>query len=317
MVAGPPEDNVRVTANRIGFGVLLPTFETGDGPPPLVAGARRAEELGFDAVWAGDHLLSPAPVLDSLCALSAAAAVTARVELGLGVLQLGLRQPAWAAKQLATIDALAPGRLRLGVGVGGEFPEEFTASGTDIGSRGARLDEMMSVLPALLRGEAVDHDGPLAPVRVKPGLRPPVAALPAVAVGGRSDAALARAARYGDQWLAMWTSPATLARRAARLAELADSCGRPVPGITLLIITCVDNDRSKARDAAETLISRQYGMPFSAVARWTACGPAEAVAQTLSEYADAGVTEFVFMPAGDPLAQYERLASMVEAEARR
>ncbi|HVT66633.1 MAG TPA: LLM class flavin-dependent oxidoreductase, partial [Trebonia sp.] len=157
----------------IKFGVLLPTFETGDGAPPLVAGARRAEELGFDGVWAGDHLLSPAPVLDSLCALSAAAAVTGRVELGLSVLQLGLRPPAWAAKQLATVDALAPGRLRLGIGVGGEFPEEFTASGTDIRTRGARLDEIMSVLPALLRGEAVSHAGPLVPVDVKPGLRPP------------------------------------------------------------------------------------------------------------------------------------------------
>ncbi len=279
----------------------------------MVAGARRAEDLGFDGLWAGDHLLAPAPVLDSLCALSAAAAVTERIELGISVLQLGLRQPAWAAKQLATIDALAPGRLRLGVGVGGEFPAEFTAAGVDIRTRGARLDEIMSVLPALLGGEAVGHAGPLAAVRVEPGLRPAVGTLPPVAVGGRSDAALARAARYGDQWLSMWTSPATLARRAARLAGLAADLGRPVPGITLLIAASIDDDRSAAMAAAAALIRRQYRMPFEKVDKWTAYGPAAAVTGKLAEYVAAGVTEFVFMPAGDPLVQYERLAGVREA----
>jgi alkanesulfonate monooxygenase SsuD/methylene tetrahydromethanopterin reductase-like flavin-dependent oxidoreductase (luciferase family) len=302
-----------MAVNGIKFGVLLPTFGTGDGMPPLVAGARRAEELGFDGLWAGDHLLSPAPVLDSLCALSAAAAVTTRIELGLGVLQIGLRHPAWAAKQLATIDALAPGRLRLGVGVGGEFPEEFAAAGAELRTRGARLDEIMSLLPALLRGEAVRRDGPLVPVDVLPGLRPAVSGLPPVAVGGRSDAALERAARYGDQWLSMWSSPATLQRRAARLAELAAECGRPVPGVTLLITACVDDDPAAARSSAADLISRQYRMPFEKVDKWTAYGPRADVAGMLTQYVDAGVTEFVFMPAGDALEQYERLASVREA----
>lgn len=297
----------------IKWGVLLPTFGIGDGSPPLVAGARLAEGLGFDGVWAGDHLLSPAPVLDSLCALAAAAAVTERVELGIGVLQLGLRQPAWAAKQLTTIDALAPGRLRLGVGVGGEFPEEFTAAGADIRTRGARLDELMEFFPALLRSETVSHDGPLLASHVRPALRPGVARLPPIAVGGRSDAALRRAARYGDQWLCMWTSPATLPRRAARLAELAVDCGRPAPGITLLVTVSVDDDPSVARENAAALIDHQYRMPFSMVEKWTLSGHATAVARMLTEYIGAGVTEFVLMPAGDPLAQYERLADVREA----
>ena len=87
------------------------------------------------------------------------------------------------------------------------------------------------MLPALLRGEAVGQ-----PVPVAPGLRPAVTRLPPLAVGGRSDAAaLMRAARYGDQWLSMWRSPATITRRAARLAELAAACGRPAPAVTLLI----------------------------------------------------------------------------------
>lgn len=292
------------------WGVLLPSFSAGDVHPPLVAAARRAEELGFDGVWAGDHLLCPAPVLDSLCALAAAAAVTERIELGVGVLQLGLRQPVWAAKQLATIDTLAPGRLRLGVGVGGEFPEEFTAAGADPRTRGARLDETMAVLPALLRGEPVSHAGPLVPVEVAPGLRPAVSKLPQIAIGGRSDAAVERAAAYGDQWLAMWTSPATLARRAARLAGLAADRGRTAPGITLLIAASVDDDAGTARANAAALVERQYRMPFATVDKWTAYGPAATVTSMLQEYIGAGVTEFVLMPAGDVLTQYERLAAV-------
>ncbi len=122
--------------------------------------ARLAEQLGFDAVSVGDHLWCPAPVYDAGISLAAAAAVTERVKLGFGVMLLGLREPAWAAKQLITLDALAPGRLVLGVGVGGEFPAEFEAVGLRVSQRGRRLDEALSVLPDLLMGRAVSHAGP-------------------------------------------------------------------------------------------------------------------------------------------------------------
>jgi alkanesulfonate monooxygenase SsuD/methylene tetrahydromethanopterin reductase-like flavin-dependent oxidoreductase (luciferase family) len=291
--------------------VLLPTFDAlGQGRLPVAAAARRAEELGFDAVWAGDHLSSPAPVLDSLCALSAAAAVTSRIELGVSVLQLGLRHPAWAAKQLATIEALAPGRLRLGVGAGGEFAAEFLAAGVPRHTRGQRLDEILRILPALLQGEPVDHPGPLAPVRVS-GLRPAVSSPLPVSVGGRSEAALRRAAQYGDQWLGMWLSAGTVRRCARQLAALAAERGRPVPSIAMLVLVNVNDDAGTARREAADLVQGQYQMPLHRVERWTAYGPPDVVAAMLREYTDAGVTEFVLMPAsGDALGQYGRLASV-------
>ncbi len=190
----------------IRLGINLPTFDPllVGGPPRFVKAAELAEEAGFDAVWVGDHLHMPAPVYDSTVALSAVAATTKRVKLGFGVMLLGLRQPAWVAKQLTTIDALAPGRLLLGVGVGGDFPEEFEALGLSVKRRGRLLDEALAQLPDWLQGHST------------PALAPKISALPPIWVGGRSDAALQRAARVADGWLSTWMSPERMRSRETR-----------------------------------------------------------------------------------------------------
>jgi alkanesulfonate monooxygenase SsuD/methylene tetrahydromethanopterin reductase-like flavin-dependent oxidoreductase (luciferase family) len=294
-------------------GVLLPSFDplrTG-GPPQIVSAARLAEELGFDAVWAGDHLACPAPGLDAPGCLSAAAAVTERIALGFSVMLLGLRAPAWAAKQLATIDALAgPGRLRLGVGVGGEFPAEFEAAGVPVTQRGARLDDALTVLPALLTGRSVDYAGRAQRV-TSPPLEPSMAAPPPVYVGGRGDPALRRAARFGDVWLPMWLSPQKVAERSERLAELAALEGRPCPTTALLILTRIDDDAAHARAQAEAHIAGQYRMTLNAVERWTLLDSIDGAVERLARYAEVGVQEFLLLTLGDdPLTQYERLAAV-------
>src|ERR1019366_2077647 len=180
------------------YGVLLPTFDPlrAGGAWPVAQAARTAEDLGFDAVWTGDHLACPAPGLDAPSCLAAAAAVTVRVSLGFSVMLLALRSPAWAAKQLTTIDALSGGRLVLGVGVGGEFPEEFTAAGVPVAERGRRVDETLSVLPSLLTGRPVKHDGRVLSLDV-PALEPAMARPPPIFLGGRSQRAMRRPVRFG------------------------------------------------------------------------------------------------------------------------
>lgn len=294
-------------------GVLLPSFDplrTGS-PPQIVPAARLAEELGFDAVWAGDHLACPAPGLDAPGCLSAAAAVTERIGLGFSVMLLGLRAPAWAAKQLATIDALAgPGRLRLGVGVGGEFPAEFEAAGVPVTQRGARLDDALTVLPDLLTGRPVDYDGRVQRVTAPP-LEPSMATPPPVYVGGRGEPALTRAARFGDVWLPMWMSPAKVAERSERVAELAALQDRPCPSTALLILTRIDDDAGHARALAEAHIAGQYRMALDVVERWTLLDSIDGAVQRLAEYAEVGVQEFLLLTLGDdPLTQYERLAEV-------
>jgi probable F420-dependent oxidoreductase len=295
-------------------GLLLPTLDPlRTGRPPQVAeAARQAEGLGFDAVWAGDHLACPAPVLDAPTCLAAAAAVTQSVALGLSVMLLALRPPAWAAKQLATIDALSGGRLRLGVGVGGEFPEEFAAAGVPVGERGRRVDETLDVLPDLLAGRPVRRRGRTLDLDV-PALEPAMAAPPPLYVGGRSDHALRRAARHADAWLPMWLSPDAIAERGERLAQLAAEHGRPRPAIALLAGVHVDDDVETARREAAAVLDGQYRLPLQVVERWTALGSAEAVAEHLDAFRAAGVSELVLMPlARDLPAQAERLAQVRE-----
>ncbi len=295
-------------------GLLLPTFDPlrVTRPRDVVATARAAEALGFDGVWVGDHLCSPAPVLDAPTVLAAAAVVTERVTLGLSVMLMGLRSPAWTAKQLATIDALSGGRLLLGVGVGGEFPEEFVAAGVAIRQRGRRLDELLTLLPDLLQGRPVSHHGRALQLEV-PALQPAMPAMPPLFVGGRSEVALRRAARFGDAWLPMWMTPDAIRERSERLAELAQEHGRPRPSLALLIGVHVDDELQRSRVEASAYLRGQYGMPLERVERWSALGEVERVTEHLAEHLTVGVSEFVLMPlAAESLTQVQRLAEVRE-----
>ncbi|HWD75950.1 MAG TPA: LLM class flavin-dependent oxidoreductase [Solirubrobacteraceae bacterium] len=309
--AGPAPANMTVD-DVPRCGILLPNFDatrTG-GPPQVVAAARLAEELSFDAAWVGDHLACPAPGLDAPACLAAAAAVTSRIGLGFSVMLLGLRPPAWTAKQLATIDALSGGRLLLGVGVGGEFPAEFAAAGVPVKQRGARLDESLAVIGDLLTGRPVDHAGRTLTFQ-SPGLEPAMPVPPPIYVGGRGEPALRRAVRHGDMWLPMWLTPERVAERSQMLAELAEEAGRPCPGTALLIGVHIDDDRERARAEAEAHIRGQYGMGLERIERWTLLDSIDGAVEQLDAYRQAGVREFLLMPLGhEPVAQYEPLAEV-------
>ncbi|HEX4009895.1 MAG TPA: LLM class flavin-dependent oxidoreductase [Solirubrobacteraceae bacterium] len=313
--AGPGPDNGALpgdAARAPRVGVLLPSFDalrTGE-PPPVVAAAQLAEELEFDAGWVGDHLSCPAPGLDAPACLAAAAAVTRRIGLGFSVMLLGLRPPAWAAKQLMAIDMLSGGRLLLGVGVGGEFPEEFAAAGVPVRQRGARLDDALHVIRDLVTGQAVDYEGRVQSVH-SPALEPAMAAPPPIYVGGRGEAALQRAARHGDMWLPMWLSPDRIAERSTQLAEFAEQEGRPTPGTALLIGVNIDDDRGRATAQAEAHIRGQYRMGISKIEHWTLLDSIDGAVEQLDAYRQVGVQEFLLMALGsEPLIQYERLAEV-------
>ena len=214
-------------------GVTVPNVhETLAAPETIEAMGRRAEELGFDSVWANDHVVIPAAadgasrepgyaaaygqqrgqaVYDPLVTLAFLAGATSRVLLGTSVYLLPLRHPLVTAKQVATLDSLSGGRVVFGVGVGW-LEGEFAALGVPFRERGARADEAISVLK-LACGDGREDMLP------KPAQRPH----PPLWVGGRSDAARRRAARSGDAW---HPSHLTLAELHAGADELRRECER-------------------------------------------------------------------------------------------
>lgn len=179
----------------------------------LVDTARAADELGFRAIWTSDHLLAPsslpqfARVFEPLTVLSYVAAITSRVLLGTSVLVLPMRSPFVVAKQAATLDLLSGGRLILGIGVG-SFAEEYTNVHADFRTRGSRMDEMIALFRHLWSGDRRPFEG--RHYGFSDGVFEPLpsrgAELPLL-IGGRSDAALARAVRYASYWQTTTATP--------------------------------------------------------------------------------------------------------------
>jgi len=205
--------------------VALSNDESAVEPDLIVAQARRAEQLGYAGVWLPDHLLPPEPygdvyggVYEALMLLSHVAAVTTRVTLGTTVIIVPLREPVLLAKQLATLERLAPGRVVFGVGVGWE-EREFDALGVPFAERGARTDEALGLVQALHRGEAPDGTRFFASAA---GVFEPRPTAPvSIMVGGMTGPAFRRAARVADRWQAFGVSPDEFAIRREKLNSMS------------------------------------------------------------------------------------------------
>jgi len=210
-------------------------------PGLLAALGRGAEERGFESIWMGEHVLeltrsaSRYPYSDDgqlpemisggmgepLAALAFLAACTRRVRLGTGVLILPQRNPVYLAKEIATLDRLSAGRVDLGVGIGWQR-EEFTACGADWPGRGKRADEYLELMRELWSGDPARFSGrfwELPECRQQPG---PIQNPLPVHVAGESDAALRRAARFGQGWLGYLPVASARERIAALERELRE-----------------------------------------------------------------------------------------------
>jgi probable F420-dependent oxidoreductase len=215
----------------------------------IAAMAAELERAGFDGLWSSDHVVMPAeitsrypfaddgratwrtdvPWYDAVVALSMMAAGTRRCELNVAVLVLPLRHPVEFAKQVASVDALAGGRVGVGVGAGW-LREEFEALGVPFDSRGSRLDEWIGLLRACWTGRPPAHDG--RHYRLPGGVLcyPTPAGEPPILIGGVSPAALRRAGRLGQGWVAHQAAdrldPGELRAGVAAMRRAAAEAGR-------------------------------------------------------------------------------------------
>jgi probable F420-dependent oxidoreductase len=204
--------------------------------------ATLAERLGYDSLWAGEHVVVPSPrvdpspmepeepILDPLVALAHLAACTERVLLGTGVIILPQRNPLVLAKQLASVDVLSRGRLIFGLGVGYLEPE-MSAVGVPMAGRGARSDEYLAAMRSLWEDESPAHAGRHVQFEgVDAHPRPVQRPLPVV-VGGHTAAAHRRAARHADGWYGFMVGLRAMAEQREslrRAIEQADRGGRPL-----------------------------------------------------------------------------------------
>jgi alkanesulfonate monooxygenase SsuD/methylene tetrahydromethanopterin reductase-like flavin-dependent oxidoreductase (luciferase family) len=219
------------------------------------------------------------------------------------------------ARQLATIAQLAPGRLTLGVGIGGEDRHEIEVCGVDPKHRGRRMDECLEILRGLGDGKPFSFDGQffsLDAAQIRPA---PTPSVPLV-VGGRSDAAVRRAARLGDGWLGIWVSPRRYAAVRDEVTRVASEHGREVSGFEYALnVWCGFGDtRESARGHVATRMQAFYQMPFEPFERYSPFGTPEDVAAFLAPYVEAGCTTFNVIPcAADDEAA---VAAVAEVRAR-
>lgn len=237
----------------------------------LVRRARMAEELGFEALWVGDHIALPSdgpypqdqPRLEAVVALTYLAAVTSRVRLGVGVFVLPQRQPVLLAKQLSSIDALSGGRLTVGIGVG-YVEAELQALGASLADRGARTDEYLAAMRALWDAPTPAFSGrfvSFADVIQRP--RPVQTPHPPIVIGGHSPAAYRRAVQSGNGWYGWQLDVEQTAQALAGLREAASRHPRPAElgDLEITITPPGEVDVATARRYAELGVHRLSVQP--------------------------------------------------------
>jgi probable F420-dependent oxidoreductase len=307
---------------KIGIQTIHRRTEPAVGPwlpkiDELQALVSQIDRCGFDSIWVADHIWYPAAILDPLLQLAQAAVVSRRLLLGIGVYLLPLRHPVPVAKQVSALDHLSEGRLIFGVGIGGEFPREYEACGVPVNERGPRLSEAIPLLRSLLRGDTVNHQGRYYPSFSGLALQPPARQPggPPIWVGGRADAALARAGRLGDGWISYVVSPETFRAGLEKISAAAQKAGRKVErfGTGHLLFTRLDDTYEQALEAATATLSRRYGSDMRRAAeRYAALGRPEQVAERIRAFHAAGVRHLSI----DLLGPYEERPEHIDRFAR-
>ncbi len=224
---------------NVGFG--LPVSGAWATPDNISRFASLAEASGYSSLWTFQRLLVPAgsameavyhSVLDPMAALAYAAAVTARIRLGVAVVNAPYVSPGYLAKQAASVDVLSSGRLDLGIGLGW-LPEEFAMTGAPMERRGARAAEYVQVLHAIWGDQPVEFSGEFY-----------------ILLGGTAPVALRRAGRIADGWVT--SSRANLSKISESIQIVHDAAAAAGRDPSALRIICrgVIRWREQARDDA-------------------------------------------------------------------
>ena len=289
--------------------------------------ARRAEDLGYDRITVGEHIMDgnpPRPTMMGIPAMAAAAGATSRIRVLTGIVIAPLYHPVMLAKMVSILDQISDGRLDFGIGISGQRDTraEFDALEIPVNTRGRRTDEMLRVMKDLWTTENVSHHGRFfnfddVTLLPKPVQEP----YPPIWVAGRSEAAIRRAAVTGDGWYPYLFTVNRIRRTNASVREMAEHSGRDLTRFHwgLNQPTAIDDDPDKALQTAIAHVGQRYVTPDRSaedIARaLCVTGNAEDCIGAIQERVDAGVRDFIFgFLAGEPedyFAQMELFSNRV------
>jgi len=281
----------------------------------------RVHDSGLDHVFVADHISFFTGLgMDGLIQAATIAALEPNLRIHIGVYLLALRHPLPVARQIASLCESAPGRLVLGIGVGGEDRHEIEICGVDPKTRGRRTNESMIALRALLSGEPVSHRCEFFEFEdalIRPAPEPGVP----MVVGGRSNAAIRRAALHSEGWLGVWCSPRRFASVVDEVSTIhAEAAATNVTGAQerdwmhgLQVWVGLDEDRGIARERLATQMQTMYQTPFERFEPYSPFGSASEIAEALAPYVEAGCRHFNIMPvAASSEASIEVFAEIAE-----
>lgn len=280
-------------------GLILPLF-SGD-PAKVLAFARRAEDLGYDGVFAFDHLFPPGaapdrPSLEAFSTLASVATVTERIAIGTLVARASLRPAGLVAKLAASLEDLSGGRMILGLGTGDAMNRsEHDAFGVrflDASERRPHLVETVRAVRALLGGQVWDGGswvspmhGPLLPGPSSPG--------PPVWVGGFADAVVRIAAAEADAWNGWGMSLPEFTRKTDLMRRSAAERSRTVEATWAGIVVVGRDDEEAQAMLEERRRRRVWGSNA-----WA--GSVRSLTRWLEGLETAGASWAVLVPAGAP-----------------
>ena len=294
---------------KANIGVLIPKAFAGPMPEPSEYAEffQAADALGFHSLWTTERIIHQVNILDSLTALTWAAAVTTRIKLGSSVVLSNLRHPLLLARAVAGLDYLSGGRFILGLGVGGH-PEEFEAMDVPIRQRRRRLEETIGILRKVWNEPDASFQGRhfnLEGVTIAPR---PASGIP-ILLGGAAEPVLRRVVAMADGWIASSSVvPERLRESRQTLHQYAQEAGRDPTGLEIgkLLYMAIDDDAEKAREHVASAMHFYYGTRFD-VDSFCAFGPPKACARSIQPYLDAGVTTLMLGFARPDVRELERL----------
>jgi alkanesulfonate monooxygenase SsuD/methylene tetrahydromethanopterin reductase-like flavin-dependent oxidoreductase (luciferase family) len=289
-----PESRDRGDLN-VDVGIALPNAVPGTSGAQLIEWARRADSRGFSSLGTIDRVVYDN--YEPLTALAAAAAVTERIGLCTSVLLAPLRLNAVElAKEALSLNALSGGRFTLGVGLGGR-DDDYTASGVELAGRGRRLDAMLEQIQEVWSGEEIG---------------PALGGAPRLVVGGHADASFARAARFGEGWIAAAVGADAYPSAVAKMKAAWSAAGREGEPRTMgLAYFALGDDAAASARAYLTDYYAWLGEELAGYMVAIAAQDTETVRARVAAFEAAGCGELIFCPSSSDPGQVDLLADAV------